>query len=75
MKMNRFIAAIAFLATATACTAERTVAPRSAAPSVASTVVTTLPQVPLLFVVDGVKYQRDQVPALPSNTKRTPVRP
>jgi hypothetical protein len=64
MKMTRFIAGLALLATATACTAERAVAPQPAAPSFASTVVTAPPQVPLLFVVDGVKYQRDQVPAL-----------
>ncbi len=64
MKMTRFIAAIALLATATACTAERTLAPKASAPSFATSLATGAPQVPLLFIVDGVKYQRDQVPAL-----------
>ena len=63
MKMTRFIAAITLLSAATACTAERAVAPKPSAPSFAATLASA-PQVPLLFVVDGVKYQRDQVPQL-----------
>ena len=65
MKMTRFIAALAILtAASTACTAERTLAPKQSAPTFATTVATGAPQVPLLFIVDGVRYQRDQVPAL-----------
>ena len=64
MKMTRLIAAITFVAAATACTAERAIAPEPAAPSFASTLTMSPPQVPLLFVVDGVKFQRDQVPTL-----------
>jgi hypothetical protein len=62
MKMTRFIAAIATFATATACTSERALAPQPSAPSFATSLAP--PQIPLLFVVDGVKYQRDQVPQL-----------
>jgi outer membrane cobalamin receptor len=49
---------------ATACTAERALAPQTAGHSVASAVAPGMPQVPLLFVVDGVRLQRDQVPSL-----------
>jgi hypothetical protein len=62
MKMTRFIAAIALLATASACTTERVIAPKASGPSFATTLAP--PLIPLLFVVDGVKYQRDQVPQL-----------
>ena len=66
MKMTRLIAALSLIAAATACTAERAIAPTPAARSI-STTMTAAPQLPLLFVVDGVKYQRDQVPALSSD--------
>jgi hypothetical protein len=69
MKMTRLIAAIALLATATACTPERVVAPKASAPSFATTLAP--PQIPLLFVVDGVKYQRDQVPELTADEVTT----
>ena len=62
MKMTRFIAALALLAATTACTTERVLAPKAPATSFATTIAP--PQIPLLFVVDGVKYQRDQVPEL-----------
>jgi hypothetical protein len=65
--MIRHTAALAILAAATvttACTAERAIAPQPAARSFATTLAA--PQIPLLFVVDGVKYQRDQVPSLTS---------
>jgi hypothetical protein len=62
MKMTRFIAAIALFAAASACTTERVIAPKASAPSFATSLAP--PLVPLLFVVDGVKYQRDQVPQL-----------
>jgi outer membrane cobalamin receptor len=51
------------LATA-ACTAERALSPQTAGHSVASAVAPGMAQVPLLFVVDGVRLQRDQVPSL-----------
>lgn len=65
MKMTRLIAALALIATGTACTAERAMAPQPSARSFATTLAG--PQIPLLFVVDGVKYQRDQVPSLTSD--------
>jgi hypothetical protein len=65
MKMTRLIPVLAILGTATACATERATAPQPSAPSVAT--LTAAPQIPLLFVVDGVKYQRDQVPALTSD--------
>jgi hypothetical protein len=63
MKMTRLIAALSLVTAGTACTAERAVAPQPSAPSFSTTMVAA-PQLPLLFVVDGVKYQRDQVPSL-----------
>ena len=66
MKMTRLIAALTLIAAATDCTtAERVTAPQRAASSSAALAVA--PQLPLLFVVDGVKYQRDQVPSLTSD--------
>lgn len=67
MQMTRFILTAALLTGATACTAERALAPQSSAPSFATTLTSAPPQVPLLFVVDGVKLQRDQVPSLTSD--------
>jgi hypothetical protein len=64
MKMTRLIAALSLVTAATACTAERAVAPQASAPSFLFTTMVAAPQVPLLFVVDGVKYQRDQLPLL-----------
>ncbi|MDP9279407.1 MAG: hypothetical protein M3P00_08300 [Gemmatimonadota bacterium] len=63
MKMTRLIAALSLATAATACTAERAVAPQPSAPSFSASMVAAL-QLPLLFVVDGVKYQPDQVPLL-----------
>ena len=70
MKMSGLTAVIALLTAATAataataCTAERALSPQPSAPSVATSLTSGPPQVPLLFVVDGVKYPRDQVPSL-----------
>jgi hypothetical protein len=64
MKKTRLTALLALITAATACTAERTTSPQPSARSVAAAPTTVAPQVPLLFVVDGVKYQRDQVPSL-----------
>jgi len=65
MKMTRLIAALTVITAATACTAERAIAPQRVASS--ATTIAVAPQLPLLFVVDGVKYQRDQVPPLSSD--------
>src|SRR5688572_14404300 len=64
MPMTRLTATLALLIVATACTAGGVSAPRSEAPSFATTLAAGAPQVPLLYVVDGVKYPRDHVPTL-----------
>ena len=64
MRITRLIAALALIAAATACTAERALSPRAAAPSFASSIAPAATQVPLLFIVDGVRYPKDQVPSL-----------
>jgi hypothetical protein len=63
MKMTRLNSDLTIVIAATACTAERAIAPARSAPSF-STTLTGAPQLPLLFVVDGVKYPKDQVPPL-----------
>lgn len=62
MKLARLTFALAIATAITACTTERMVAPQPATSSFSSMVAA--PQVPLLFVVDGVRFQRDQVPTL-----------
>ena len=52
------------LAASTACTAERALSPQTSGPAVASVMSPATNQVPLLFVVDGVRLQRDQVPTI-----------
>ena len=64
MKITRLIAALVLIAAATACTAERALSPQAAVRSFASSVAPAADQVPLLFVVDGVRYPKDQVPSL-----------
>lgn len=64
MKMIRLTTTLALLTAASACTAGGVLAPQSSAPTVATSLTNAVPQVPLLFVVDGVRYPRDQVPAL-----------
>ena len=67
MITTRIIAAFLTLLTATTGrTAERTIPPQPPAPAVATTPTTTAPQVPLLFIVDGVRYERGQEPLLSS---------
>jgi hypothetical protein len=65
MKLAHVIStlALALAAAATACAVERTPPPQAPAHA-ANAATSSLPQVPLLFVVDGVRLQRDQVPAL-----------
>ncbi len=64
MKLAHLTLTLAFATAATACTAERALAPQPTGHDVASAVTSGMTQVPLLFVVDGVRLQRDQVPAL-----------
>jgi hypothetical protein len=64
MKLAHLTLTLALAIAATACTAERALSPQTAGHSVASAVAPGMTQVPLLFVVDGVRLQRDQVPSL-----------
>jgi outer membrane cobalamin receptor len=64
MKLAHLTLTLAFATAATACTAERALSPQPTGRAVASAVTSGTTQVPLLFVVDGVRLQRDQVPAL-----------
>jgi hypothetical protein len=52
------------IAAATACTAERALAPQPTTSVASSVAGPALLQVPLLYVVDGIRLQRDQVPTL-----------
>ena len=57
-----------FAAAATVgCASERSLAPRSESSPVRLGVSSHATDVPLLYVVDGVRLQRDQVPALSSD--------
>lgn len=64
MGITRLTATLALVTAATACTAERALSPQPPAPALAISLMTGAPQVLLLFVVDGVRYQRDQIPSL-----------
>jgi hypothetical protein len=64
MKIIRFAVFIALAAAAAACATERTLSPVSPAKSVANSAVQGTAQVPLLYVVDGKRLQRDEIPAL-----------
>jgi hypothetical protein len=64
MKLAHLTLALAILSTTAACAAERVTAPQAPTSSVATTVGAALTQVPLLYVVDGVRLQRDQLPSL-----------
>jgi hypothetical protein len=64
MKIARLSLALAVATFATACTAERALSPQPASRTFAATIAPNAGQVPLLFVVDGVRLQRDQVPTL-----------
>ena len=63
MKLANLTFAFVLATTATACAAERAMAPQPASTKVA-TVSPAMTQVPLLFIVDGVRLQRDQLPTL-----------
>ena len=65
MKLAHLTLCLAFVTGAAACTAERALSPqRVEGRSVATATAPGATQVPLLFVVDGVRLQRDQVPSL-----------
>jgi len=66
MKLAHLTLALAFMAAATACTAERALSPQPLGPALTSAAAAGMTQVPLLYVVDGVRLGRDQVPSLSS---------
>ncbi len=61
MKTPRSVAAFSLLAATAACATERVVAPERSAPVAASSKLALLP---FLYVVDGVRLGRDEVPAI-----------
>jgi hypothetical protein len=63
MKIAHLTLTFVLATTATGCAAERAMAPQS--PSIQVSVVSpAMNQVPLLFIVDGVRLERDQLPTL-----------
>jgi hypothetical protein len=64
MKAAALIAALLSTATATAGPAERAHSPKAVAPTFVAPAPASVSQLPLLFIVDGVRYSGDQVPLL-----------
>ena len=64
MKLAHLTLALTAISLTVACAAERAVAPQAPASSVATSVGAAMMQIPLLYVVDGVRLQRDQLPSL-----------
>ena len=52
---------------AVACASERVVAPQASGASIGVSPTLNVAEVPMLYVVDGVRYQRDQIPSLSSD--------
>ena len=64
MNTAGLVVALLSIASATALTTDGAVPPKPAAPVVAAPRVASADQLPLLFIVDGVRYAGDQVPLL-----------
>ena len=64
MRITRLLFILAIASAAAACTAERAISPQTSTKTTVSAVGPAMMQVPLLYVVDGVRLQRDQVPTL-----------
>src|ERR1700682_6045001 len=64
MKTVGLIAVILSITTATAGPAKRPPSASAAAPGLAAPAPASVSQLPLLFIVDGVRYAGDQVPLL-----------
>ncbi len=64
MRIASLITALVSIATATACTAERSLSPHAAAPVLRNLLAPVASQLPILFIVDGVRFAGDQVPLL-----------
>jgi TonB-dependent SusC/RagA subfamily outer membrane receptor len=64
VKIASLSLALGLVAASTACVSEQALAPQETGRSVAVRVGPAANQVPLLFVVDGVRLPKDQVPSL-----------
>jgi hypothetical protein len=64
MKTAALIAIVLSIATANPGPAERALSPNAAAPIAAAPAAASVSQLPILFIVDGVRYSGDQVPLL-----------
>jgi hypothetical protein len=64
MKTAGLIALILSIAAANPGPAERALSPNAPTPTVAAPAPASVSQLPLLFIVDGVRYSQDQVPLL-----------
>src|SRR5205085_1179781 len=64
MRISHLLFTIAIVSVAAACTAERAISPQTSTKTTAGAVGRAMMQVPLLYVVDGVRLQRDEVPTL-----------
>lgn len=65
VKIVSLVFAFGLIAASTACVSERALGPQNAGKSIALSVFSpSANQVPLLFVVDGIRYPKDQVPSL-----------
>jgi hypothetical protein len=67
VKIVSLVFAFGLIAASTACVSERALGPQDAGKSVALSVAPSASQVPLLFIVDGIRYPKDQVPTLTAN--------
>lgn len=67
MKLAHLTLIIAAAAATVGCASERALAPHSEAAPVRLGISSHATEVPLLYVVDGIRLQRDQVPALSSD--------
>jgi hypothetical protein len=63
----RILTVLSLITATPARTADRPVTPKPSAPNAPTSVSTAASQVPLLFIVDGVRYPRGQQPALSSD--------
>ena len=66
MRIANLIVSFALIG-AVACASERVVAPQGSGSVVGVSPTLNVAEVPLLYVVDGVRYQRDQIPSLTSD--------
>ena len=64
MRIANLIFTFALTGVVVACASERVVAPQTSGSVVGISPTMNVAEVPLLYVVDGVRYQRDQIPSL-----------